>query len=39
VMTASFWQVRQGIYKDRVERWRNYRRFIRPLLDLRDLDS
>jgi tetratricopeptide (TPR) repeat protein len=36
VATASFWQVRQGMYKDRVQRWRNYRKFIRPLLDLRD---
>jgi tetratricopeptide (TPR) repeat protein len=38
VVTASFWQVRQSVYKDRVERWRNYRKFIRPLLDLNDLD-
>jgi tetratricopeptide (TPR) repeat protein len=38
VATASFWQVRQGIYKDRVQRWRNYRKFIRPLLDLRDAE-
>jgi uncharacterized protein YjiS (DUF1127 family) len=39
VATASFWQVRQKVYKDRVQRWRNYRKFIRPLLELRDLDA
>jgi tetratricopeptide (TPR) repeat protein len=38
VVTASAWQVRQKIYKDSVERWRNYERFIGPLLGLRDLD-
>jgi len=36
VMTASFWQVRQKIYKDSVGRWRHYRKFIAPLLDLAD---
>jgi len=36
VTTASFWQVRQKIYKSSVERWRNYEKFIGPLLDLRD---
>lgn len=38
VATASSWQVRQKIYKSSVERWRNYEKFIRPLLSLRDLD-
>ena len=37
-MTASYWQVRQRIYNDSVERWRNYENFISPLLGLRDLD-
>jgi tetratricopeptide (TPR) repeat protein len=36
VATASFWQVRQKIYKNSVQRWRNYERFIAPLLDLND---
>ena len=36
VTTASSWQVRQKIYKSSVERWRNYEKFIGPLLDLRD---
>jgi tetratricopeptide (TPR) repeat protein len=34
VVTASYWQVRQRIYKDSVERWRNYKKFIGPLLSL-----
>jgi tetratricopeptide (TPR) repeat protein len=37
VLTASSWQVRQRIYKSSVERWRNYQKFIGPLLELRDL--
>jgi hypothetical protein len=37
VATASYWQVRQKMYRDSVHRWRNYRRFIGPLLELRDL--
>lgn len=37
VVTASFWQVRQKIYKNSVQRWRNYEKFIGPLLDLKDL--
>jgi len=37
VATASFWQVRQQIYKDSVQRWRNYKRFIGALRDLQDL--
>jgi tetratricopeptide (TPR) repeat protein len=37
VVTASFWQVRQKIYKNSVRRWRNYEKFIDPLLDLKKL--
>jgi len=36
VATASTWQVRQKIYGSSVGRWRNYRKFIGPLLELRD---
>jgi tetratricopeptide (TPR) repeat protein len=36
VVTASYWQVRQPIYKDSVARWRNYEKFIGPLLALKD---
>ena len=36
VLTASFWQVRQKIYRGSVDRWRNYQKFIGPLLSLRD---
>ena len=36
VTTASYWQVRQKIYKNSVARWRNYKEFIGPLLSLRD---
>ena len=36
VRTASYWQVRQPIYENSVGRWRNYEKFIGPLLDLRD---
>jgi tetratricopeptide (TPR) repeat protein len=36
VMTASYAQVRQKIYRRAVGRWRNYRKFIGPLLELRD---
>lgn len=35
VVTASSWQVRQKIYNDSVLRWRNYEKFIGPLLDLK----
>ena len=31
VVTASAWQVRQKIYRQSVERWRNYEKFIGPL--------
>lgn len=34
VVTASSWQVRQRIYRDSIERWRHYSRFIKPLLEL-----
>jgi len=37
VLTASNWQVRQPVYSRSVGRWRNYEKFIRPLLQLRDL--
>jgi hypothetical protein len=35
VVTASYWQVRQTIYATSVGRWRNYEKFIGPLLTLR----
>jgi hypothetical protein len=34
VGTASNWQVRQPIYKGSKERWRNYEKFVAPLLPL-----
>jgi len=37
VATASKWQVRQKIYKTSVERWRNYEKFIGPLMELQNL--
>jgi tetratricopeptide (TPR) repeat protein len=37
VLTASNWQVRQPVYARSVGRWRNYEKFIRPLLELRKL--
>ena len=37
VVTASFWQVRQKIYNNSVRRWRNYEKFIGPLLKLKEL--
>lgn len=36
VATASYWQVRQKVYKTSVERWRNYEKFIGPLKSLRN---
>jgi len=39
VLTASSWQVRQQIYSQSQGRWRNYEKFIGPLLKLRDLES
>lgn len=38
VLTASNWQVRQKMYSSSVGRWKNYQKFIGPLLKLRDLD-
>jgi len=35
VVTASRWQVRQGMSKSSVERWRNYEHHIGPLAALR----
>jgi Flp pilus assembly protein TadD len=34
VVTASAWQVRQKVYRQSVERWRNYEKFIGPLKGL-----
>jgi tetratricopeptide (TPR) repeat protein len=39
VPTASFWQVRQKLYKNSVQRWRRYDKFIGPLRGLELLDS
>lgn len=36
VSTASAWQVRQKIYTQSVQRWRNYEKFIGPLKGLKD---
>ena len=36
VTSASAWQVRQKIYRQSVERWRNYEKFIGPLKGLVD---
>jgi tetratricopeptide (TPR) repeat protein len=38
VATASYWQVRQKIFQNSVERWRNYERFIGPLRGLTSLN-
>jgi tetratricopeptide (TPR) repeat protein len=38
VLTASNWQVRQRVYSSSVGRWRNYQKFIGPLLKLRELN-
>ena len=37
VGTASNWQVRQKIYQTSKERWRNYEKFVGPLLPLLEL--
>ena len=37
VVTASNWQVRQKIYSSSVGRWKNYEKYIGPLLELRKL--
>ena len=34
VATSSYWQVRQKIYKSSLGRWRNYEKYIGPLLPL-----
>ncbi len=34
VVTASYWQVRQPLYGDSVQRWRKYSKFIGPLREL-----
>jgi tetratricopeptide (TPR) repeat protein len=39
VTSASVWQVRQKIYRTSVQRWRNYEKYIGPLLALKELDS
>jgi len=39
IVTASFWQARQKIFKTSVQRWRNYEKFIAPLLALESLRS
>jgi tetratricopeptide (TPR) repeat protein len=36
VVTASYWQVRQPIFKNSVARWRSYKKFIGPLLELKN---
>ena len=36
VSTSSAWQVRQKIYQQCVQRWRNYEKFIGPLKELRE---
>ena len=37
VLTASNWQVRQKMYSSSVGRWKNYQKYIGPLLKLHDL--
>jgi tetratricopeptide (TPR) repeat protein len=37
VLTASYWQVRQKLFQSSVGRWRNYEKFIGPLLELKGL--
>jgi len=36
VLTSSYWQVRQKMYKTSLGRWHHYEKFISPLLGLRD---
>jgi Flp pilus assembly protein TadD len=38
VFTASSWQVRQKLYRRSVRRWRNYEKFLGPLLELTGLE-
>lgn len=39
IVTASFWQARQKIFKTSVQRWRNYEKFVDPLVGLKNLRS
>ena len=39
IVTASFWQARQKIFKTSVNRWRNYEQFVGPLRALESLRS
>ncbi|MBT5415077.1 MAG: tetratricopeptide repeat protein [Rhodospirillaceae bacterium] len=39
VQTASFWQVRQPIYKSSVEKWRRYESALGPLLEALGRDA
>jgi tetratricopeptide (TPR) repeat protein len=39
VVTASSWQVRQPVYSGSIGRWKNYEKFLGPLLELRALRS
>jgi tetratricopeptide (TPR) repeat protein len=39
IVTASFWQARQKIFKTSVQRWHNYEKFVAPLLALESLRS
>jgi tetratricopeptide (TPR) repeat protein len=39
VQTASAWQVRQPLYKSAVNRWRNYEKYLGPLLQTLELGS
>jgi tetratricopeptide (TPR) repeat protein len=38
VATASYWQVRQKMFPNSIGRWRNYEKFIGPLLGLASLN-
>jgi tetratricopeptide (TPR) repeat protein len=39
IATASFWQARQKIFNTSAQRWRNYEKFVAPLLGLKRLHS
>jgi tetratricopeptide (TPR) repeat protein len=39
IATASFWQARQKIFNTSAQRWRNYEKFVAPLLGLKKLHS
>ncbi len=34
VRTASFWQVREPMYRSSVGRWRRYQRYLAPLAEM-----